>query len=189
MRKICLYILMGICLSFSNMFAQKKITFDRLTATDGLSGNNVLSICQDIYGFLWIATNDGLNRFDGYNFKVFKHEPGDTTSLPSNELNVVYVDRDSILWVGSLAGLSRWDQNSGRFQNFEPAPSNTGVDQQSVLWISEDSQERFWIGTRWNGLFLLNRQTNTFERMKENIDNCNYQHGECGSRSPGICIG
>jgi ligand-binding sensor domain-containing protein/serine phosphatase RsbU (regulator of sigma subunit) len=162
-----------LCMIFfvSILHAQKEITFDRLTATDGLSGNNVLSVCQDQYGFLWIATNDGLNRFDGYNFKVFKHEPGDTTSLPSNELNMVYVDREGILWVGSLAGLSRWDRDSGRFQNFEPIPSNTGVAQQSVLWISEDSQKRLWVGTRWNGLFLFDRQARTFEQMKVNINN------------------
>ncbi len=171
MKKIWFYFLLNVVFFFSHVNAEKEITFDRLTATDGLSGNNVLSVCQDRYGFLWIATNDGLNRFDGYNFKVFKHEPGDTTSLPSNELNIVYLDRNGTLWVGSLAGLSRWDHNSGRFQNFEPIPSITGVDQQSVLWISEDSQGRFWVGTRWNGLFMFDRQKNTFERMKVEIEN------------------
>jgi len=166
MKSLGFYFVLIIVFWFLNVQAEKEITFDRLTATDGLSSNNVLSICQDQYGFLWIATNDGLNRFDGYDFEVFKHQPGDTTSLPSNELNIVSVDREGVLWVGSLAGLSRWDRDSGRFQNFEPIPSRTGVEQQMVIWISEDSQNRLWVGTRWNGLFLFDRQAKTFEQMR-----------------------
>ena len=71
MQKKFLPVLAGIFLSFSLVHAEKEIAFERITATNGLSSNHVISICQDPYGFLWIATFNGLDRYDGYGFKVF----------------------------------------------------------------------------------------------------------------------
>ena len=62
----------------------KPVRFDRLSTKDGLSQNKIFDIIQDTLGFIWIGTEDGLNRYDGYNFKVFKNIPGDSTSLPRN---------------------------------------------------------------------------------------------------------
>ena len=77
-----------ILIALSNLlFAQDKpVKFDRLSTRDGLSQNRVFDITQDQNGFIWIGTEDGLNRYDGYNFKVFKNIPGDTTSLAKPDL-------------------------------------------------------------------------------------------------------
>jgi len=166
MVKKILPLLLGIILSFSPLHAEKEITFERITATNGLSSNHVLSICQDRYGFLWIATANGLNRYDGYEFKVYKHQPDDTTSLPSNEVNHVFIDKKGLLWVGTLEGLSCYDRAHDSFINYQPIPENIGAEQQSVISIDEDSQGRLWIGSRWNGLLVFNRQTESFRRMR-----------------------
>src|SRR3989337_408906 len=74
------------------LVAQDEVFFDRLDVPQGLSSSNVRSICQDPYGFLWIGTDDGLNRYDGYKFDVFKNDPSDSTSLADSRVERVFID-------------------------------------------------------------------------------------------------
>ena len=169
MHKFIQQIVLGIIFSISMLHAEKDITFDRITVTNGLSSNHIQSVCQDRYGFLWIATNNGLNRYDGYDFKVFKHQPDDTASLPSNEVNYVYMDRSGTLWAATVAGLSRYNREDDSFSNYQPIPENTSAEQQSIIAINEDSQGRLWLGSRWNGLFRFDRETGACRRMQTEI--------------------
>jgi len=74
--------------------------FERISTADGLSFPIVRAILQDSQGFMWFATDSGLNRYDGYEFTVYKHNPGDPTTLRSHDARAIYEDSDGVLWVG-----------------------------------------------------------------------------------------
>src|SRR5574339_432614 len=80
------------------------VRFEHLSIEDGLSQNAGLDIFQDSRGYLWIGTQDGLNRYDGYGFKIFKHDPDDPTSLSHNSILAVAEDTKGYLWIGTWGG-------------------------------------------------------------------------------------
>jgi ligand-binding sensor domain-containing protein len=78
----------------------EPIQFQHFTEKDGLSHRTINCLLQDRRGFMWFGTPEGLNRFDGYSFRKFKHRSGDSTSLISNIINCLYEDRSGYIWVG-----------------------------------------------------------------------------------------
>src|SRR5678816_3953460 len=80
------------------------VQFEHLTIENGLSQNAGLAIFQDSKGYLWIGTQDGLNRYDGYTFKIYKHDPEDPGSISHNSILAITEDRDGYLWVGTWGG-------------------------------------------------------------------------------------
>lgn len=139
---------------------QSRVKFTHLTNMDGLSQSTVQAIVKDRYGFLWFGTQDGLNRYDGYTFKVYRHQPKDSTSLRKNHIMTVYEDRSGELWVGTNNGaLSRYDRKRDKFVHYREADgAKPGLSQKSVTAIYEDKQDNFWVGTYWQ-LNLLDRKT------------------------------
>ena len=89
--------------------------FEHLSIEDGLSQNLVSSIIQDYRGFMWFGTKDGLNRYDGYSFKVYRNEIGDSTTISDNFITSLYVDSKSRLWVGTRNGLNLFDAKTDKF--------------------------------------------------------------------------
>ena len=88
--------------------AAPDIKFEHLTVEDGLSQSNVYGILQDQQGFMWFSTEDGLNRFDGYKFKIYRHDPNDSLSLSGNRIYNIYQDHLGNLWLGTRSeGLCR----------------------------------------------------------------------------------
>ena len=81
------------------------IQFKLVEAQNELSHRSIYAITQDHDGFLWIGTVDGLNRYDGYNYKVYKHNPADSSTLSNNLIRVLLVDSQNNLWVGTENGL------------------------------------------------------------------------------------
>lgn len=99
------------------------INFTSLTSRDGLLSNSVNAIFRDSHGWMWFATDDGLNKFDGTNFTVYRHQPGDSSSLRSNEILALHEDRSGNLWVGASGGaISLYDRRRDKFINY---PENT----------------------------------------------------------------
>lgn len=148
------------------------LRFDHLTLEDGLSQNTVLALIQDRQGFIWAATQDGLNRYDGYNFTVYKHDPQNTNSLSQSSILSLYQDRQGFLWVGTWGGgLDRFDPNTNssgggftHYQHNAGEPSSLSSD--IVTSILEDDQNRLWVGTCGGGLNLLDRQTGRFTQYR-----------------------
>lgn len=94
----------------------QSIHFDRLGINDGLSQNTVTSILQDERGFMWFGTKDGLNRYDGKTFKIFKHNPREKTGLGNSLIKCLVEDGCHRLWVGTDSGLYIYDPETERFE-------------------------------------------------------------------------
>jgi ligand-binding sensor domain-containing protein len=124
----------------------------RFTIADGLSQNYVSSIIQDQVGYLWIGTKDGLNRYDGYNFTVYNHIPGDTTSLSNDDISLIKEGSGGVLWIGTNGGgLNRFDPRTGHLRTFRLRDAQSpeiGSHYISAISITNDF---LLIGTR-NGL-------------------------------------
>ncbi|MCW8805375.1 MAG: SpoIIE family protein phosphatase [Ignavibacteriaceae bacterium] len=104
MIRVILFLLISFLLSFSNISAQSDVIFNHLTIDDGLSQSSVTCILQDKNGFMWFGTQDGLNRFDGYNFKIFKNNPGDSSSLTNNFIFSIIEDQSGTLYIETQGG-------------------------------------------------------------------------------------
>jgi signal transduction histidine kinase/ligand-binding sensor domain-containing protein len=138
-----------------------SIRFENISTEQGLSQSTVNAIIQDRQGFLWFATEGGLNQYDGYQFTVYHHDPDNPRSLSDNFVLALYEDRDGTLWVGTNVGLDRLDRSSGNFIHY---PKDlTGSDELGripVSAISQDPSGTLWVGTYGSGLGVLNLSTN-----------------------------
>ncbi|HVO72799.1 MAG TPA: two-component regulator propeller domain-containing protein, partial [Ignavibacteriaceae bacterium] len=153
----------------------QNITFGHLSLEDGLSNNSVNCLLQDHYGFLWFGTDDGLNRFDGYQIRIFRNDPGDTHSLSDNSIYSVFEDRAGFLWIGTNNGdLNRYDQKADKFEhwNIESQKVFKGSSQKEnrITCIYEDKHGLFWIGTYKNGLYRFNPSENNFSHWRHKAD-------------------
>ena len=119
-------------------------------------------ILQDRKGFLWIGTDDGLNRYDGYGFKVYKPETNDPLSLSDRSITAIVEDSQGFLWVATrLGGLNRYDPISGQFTHYLHDKNNNqsiASNYVTALWLD---QKGLWVGTD-NGLDFFDFETNIF---------------------------
>jgi len=129
-----------LCLIALSPLMAGDLSFEHITIEDGLSQSAVLCILQDQVGFLWFGTADGLNRFDGYTFKVYRHSPSDERTLSNNFIVRLLEDQVGDLWVAPRGVLCRLDRQRGDFERFESSPQaieNIYEDRQGNLWLSD----------------------------------------------------
>lgn len=128
-----------------------------LTVKNGLSHNEVTAIVQDHDGFIWIGTRGGLNRYDGYEMKVFNQEPENENSLVNPSIQTLFIDSKGNLWIGTMSGgISKYNPKTGSFKNIinnynkkdEVVPAN------HVLTFYEAKDGKMWIGTWSSGLYV-----------------------------------
>lgn len=132
--------------------------FTRMTVDDGLPSNNVAWVTQDHAGFIWIGTNDGLARFDGVGFRVFRHDPSTPGSLAANDVTAILVDRDGRIWCGGEgSGLNRLAADGSRFEHWRHVPNDTSTLGSDDVWtLAQDHDGAIWVGTYLGGLNRLN---------------------------------
>ncbi len=154
-------LLIGLALPAPAGAATRPLRFDRLSLQDGLSQTTVLTIFQDRQGFIWLGTEDGLNRFDGYRFTVFKHDPDDPGSIPGDAIWDIAEDRDGGLWVATeQGGLARWDRTSERFTAFRHDPNRSeSLASDSTRALAIDEAGMIWVGFLDEGLDRLDPST------------------------------
>jgi ligand-binding sensor domain-containing protein/signal transduction histidine kinase len=122
--------------------------FKHLTPDDGLSSSTVTCFLQDHKGFMWIGTYYGLNRYDGYNFVVYTNDATDSTSLAHNIVWTIYEDSHNNIWIGTAGGLSVYNWEKDRFNNYLEYPySSLSNLKHGVLSMVQDSLENFWFAT------------------------------------------
>ena len=131
------------------------IKFNNLTIKEGLSQSTVNCVIQDKLGFIWAGTQDGLNKFDGYNLEVFKHRLDDSTSLSNSFITSLYEDISGILWVGTQDGGINYKHN----KQFKRLYLNENLNMSTINVIKGDSLGNIWFGTNKYGLVKYNPQT------------------------------
>ena len=153
----------GVVSGLTAGFAQDGIHFRHLTVKDGLSQGTVITIFQDNQGFMWFGTQDGLNRYDGYSFRVFKHDPSDSTTVNDNFIVLIAEDTAGSLWVGTREHpelLSRFDAATESFTHW-------GTDSVSKKgWRISAARSEYvdpygfrWSGTLGKGLARVDERT------------------------------
>lgn len=159
-------------LFISSAFAQTTVpTIRHLSVSDGLSQSSVIDVTQDKYGFLWFATRDGLNKYDGHKFTVYNKIYNDSSSISSNDIFSVMVDSDGDLWVGTLNGLNKYDYSKDAFVRFyNDAEDSSTLSDNSVWSIFESSNGEIWVGTS-RGLNRFNKTTGTFTQIFNDPEN------------------
>ncbi len=148
------------------------INFTSISAKDGLLSNSVNAIIKDHYGLMWFATDDGLNKFDGTNFTVYRHIAGDSSSLRVNEVLALHEDKKGNLWIGtSGGGLSRYDRKKDAFVHYPLATQTQELPANAVIRsICSDNSGNIWIA-QFEYLFMLNPVQNNMSRLKLNSSN------------------
>lgn len=137
-----------------------QIRFDHLTVEDGLSQSSVWAIVQDRQGFLWFGTEEGLNRYDGFGFEIFKHDPQNPNSLQSNVISSLYIDRAGDLWIGTLSGLDRYRISENKFDHFPLVEiGRDGLWGSAIEAVLQDENGLLWVATQAGGLNRLNPET------------------------------
>jgi len=149
----------------------KRLQFKHLTSDDGLSSSIITSVIQDNKGFVWIGTYDGLNRYDGFNFVVYRNIYGDSTSLTNNVIRTMIEDHNNILLIGTQHGLCRYDRDKNSFLNYMIDNSSPlkGLDC-IVSKIKEDSLGNLWLATNI-GLIYFDRIKNQIIRYTSDPKN------------------
>ncbi|MDQ1353684.1 MAG: hypothetical protein QG657_3991 [Acidobacteriota bacterium] len=141
-----------------------EISFDSISLEQGLSQVSVITISQDKKGFMWFGTEDGLNKYDGYEFSVFRNDPTKSTTLSDSSIRYIYTDKNGDLWACTFnRGLNKYDRETGTFIRYlhkPDDPGSIGHDEVSVAY--EDGEKNFWVGTLGGGLDKFDRATGHF---------------------------
>ncbi|MGN7824609.1 hybrid sensor histidine kinase/response regulator transcription factor [Chitinophaga sp. 22536] len=145
-----------LCLAKTGRTQTGHLNFTSLTAKDGLVSNGVNAITKDHYGLMWFATDDGLNKFDGTHFTVYRHRPDDVSSLRANEILTLHEDEAGNLWIGtSGGGLSLYDRKKDAFVHFPLHADAPQLPPNAVILdISSDTSGNIWIA-QFEHLFKL----------------------------------
>ena len=164
-------ILFAYLMTLTISLSQAQVNFTNpthLTRQQGLSHNRVLCMEQDDDGFMWFGTYEGLSRYDGSHVKVFKHKPGDSTSLSSNNIRSLLYDQEtSQLWIGTNKGLNVMDLRTEICKAYfhDPEDPNSIADNEIGRSIFKDRQGVLWIGLARNGFLKYDNITDKFIRF------------------------
>ncbi len=163
-----LYILLipAILLAYS----VKAQDFQRLSSLDGLSQSNVTSVVQDKKGFVWIGTSDGLNQYDGYKFKVFRHDNTKKGSLSNSSIVTSFVDKAGVVYIGTHeGGLNIYSYETNSFTSYRHDPKvSSSISSDRVTAIFEDHKGDLWVGTE-RGLDIFDRKKKAFIHFKGRV--------------------
>jgi len=171
-----LYLLATLCclVIFSTPLHAKKdfFKFTNIGVDEGLTNPFVIKVLQDRQGFLWVATQNGLYRYDGYEFKVFMHNPEDKSSIGGNYIQNLYEDSKGRLWISVLrAGLALYHAETESFTLY--SPNNSNLSSEMVAAVAEDDDGSLWVATFGGGLNHFNPETKDFSQYRHNPNDSN----------------
>ncbi len=169
-----------------SLLVAQPIPLERIPPELGLSQNLVNCLIQDSKGLLWVGTNDGLNRFDGYGFKVYRNDPFDSLSLGDNRVSCMTEGKKGLLWIGTLAGLNLYDPTTGLFHKnlFKNTIGDKPIsalleDWDGTIWVIADGKNIFRITAEANGGYKV-VQTKTVFQNKNQVAASLIQIGQVG---------
>jgi len=152
-----------------------EMRFTNILDEDGQSPGSTYAITEDEMGFIWFGTLNGLIRYDGNNFKSYKHIKNNSNSLSNNVIRALFCDEDDILWIGTQGGgLNRFDKKTEKFTSYRHNPDNDKTISSDNIWsIYGDTEGNIWLGTWGGGLNKFNKRTGTFKRYLHQPNNKN----------------
>ncbi|MCG8309884.1 MAG: ATP-binding protein [Cytophagales bacterium] len=164
-------------------WGQRNIKFDKITVDLGLSQSNINWILQDRQGFLWFATNGGLNRFDGTNFITYIHNKNDSNSISNNIINHIFEDEAGYLWISTQNGLNVFDKSHEVFLRFKNEPNNpNGLSSSIITCTIKDNFGCYWIGTEGGGINKYDPKSGKFKNFKtitKNLESISSNYITC----------
>jgi signal transduction histidine kinase/ligand-binding sensor domain-containing protein/CheY-like chemotaxis protein len=160
---ILAFLLLNLPFLLFSLEEDRQLEFETICFKQGLSQNTVNSIIQDSKGFIWVGTQNGLNRYHGYKFSIFKNEPDKENLLSANRIAVLFEDQSNKFWVGTGRGLDRidWKTMTSEHFKFSPPPPNSLADN-AITSIIQDGLGSLWIGTH-NGLHQMDPASGEIE--------------------------
>ena len=175
MKIVSTFILLFFLTAPSSAFTDDYI-FKQLTVTDGLSQSTVFATIQDSRGYMWFGTINGLNRYDGYEFKVYSNNPTDSTSISDNFISALFEDDENYIWVGTINGfLNKFNLKTETFTRYNVNDYFDLIDEpetdfyeyplafsrnqiSTITSIKQDADGYLWIGTWGNGLIRFDKK-------------------------------
>ncbi|MBX2874373.1 MAG: response regulator [Saprospiraceae bacterium] len=157
-RRLLAFLIGLAAAGLGQLYAQPQSNYQHLTQKQGLSSNYVLSFLEDHLGFIWIGTENGLNRFDGRHFLEYRHHPEDSTTINSNWITTLFEDSDHNLWVGTRNGLNRLDRQSGIFERISLQTENGSLFGDEITSCLEDKDGNIWVLSLRYGLFKVDME-------------------------------
>ena len=151
----------------------QQIDPEYLSVSHGIASAIVNDVLQDSYGLMWIATSNGLQKYDGYTLETFKNVPGKSTSLQDNFVWTIMEDANHNIWVGNDKGVSRYNRQTNEFKNYELAGFFNYSEGSEVTGFKflEDSQNRFWVTTFSRQLLVYDSAADTWREAKYSVPN------------------
>ena len=136
---------------------------ESFTVRDGLSDNRISSIHKDFAGFLWVGTQNGLNRYDGHDFRVYRPSKGN--SISNEIINDIECDDSGYVWVATMDGLNRYDARSDHWKNIYPSSdsSRPGLPNWLVWSLYADEQQKLWVATDVHELARMDLKTGAIQ--------------------------
>ncbi len=149
------------------LFADRDdLRFFGYGTSDGVSVGKVRKVFQDSRGFLWIATEDGLNRFDGYEFEVFRNIDNSKTTISSNKIWDIIEDNQNRLWIATANGLNSYNLINGEFKVYQKDSTNNSLSDSEIRSLLLCNDSLLYIGTHEGGLNLMNIKTQKIKQIK-----------------------
>ncbi len=142
------------------MFSQNKYRLKNISTTDGLSQSSVIAIHQDKFGQMWFGTRDGLNKYDGSRFTIFRNDVTNKSSISNNDILAIEEDDSGQLWVGTYNGLNCYNPVTNTFTRYLHTKNNHTISS-NAIWSIKKIGGEMWFGTS-KGLTIYNRKTSQF---------------------------
>ena len=140
----------------ADVLSAQDIRFERITTADGLSNTSVNAVVQDQQGFMWIGTQEGLDKYDGYQFTIYRNSPLDSTTLTHNRIESLLVDHAGTLWIGTADGLNRYDRDHDNFTRYQHDPNDpNSLSDNGIMSLFADRAGMLWISVLGGGLHRL----------------------------------
>lgn len=166
----------GLWAVFYSGQAQSAWRYERLSTNSGLSQNTINKIIQDRWGFLWFATSDGLNRYDGYGFQILRHDPSDPNTLSGSDISSVTEDEEGNLWVGTrIAGLNKIERKTGKVYRISKGIKGRDISGYSVPSILKLSKHRIAASFIGYGVLVFDTKTNALLEEDSDISTPNIK--------------
>ena len=171
MKRTITLLLLLLSLTFSH-----AMLFRSYQVEDGLSHSSVWAVMEDSRGYMWFGTNDGLNRFDGSKFKVFRRRNGDEKTIGNNFIHCIFEDRFGNFLVGTKEGLYSYNRQTETFTHISLDGKSRDDDKTSIHAIISDANGDIWVGCFGQGLYHLNRNLKIVRHYMKELP-CQFKIG------------